>query len=400
MRAEYVGMRSHSKKAIAMPQSAHFYASDIPALNTLVIKAILETTNVVEGMQQNISRAPFIFGESKFQPGRGLSGLVYQSIRGITKLVGASTAGLSGALAELFKHSPRSPESTPREVLLSAINGVIGDFLAQHQSPLAVPMSLRSQAAEPGKRRLLVAIHGSCMTDQQWQQGSHNHVESVASKHGYQPIYLRYNSGLHISENGRQLAQRLEDFVESWPEPIEELSFLAFSMGGLVTRSAWHTAQKMDLRWIHRVNKAVFLGTPHFGAPLERLGHVFENALKLSPYTSSLAQLGRLRSAGITDLRFGALIDEDWQQGDRFEYSEQRPRLVKIPEGIECFAVAGVLTDKHCIGDGLVPLDSAFGKAGNEALFDESRCFRFEGVGHLELLRRPDVCSVIEEALA
>ena len=34
---------------------------------------------------------------------------------------------------------------------------------------------------------------------------------------GYTPLYVRYNSGRHISENGRDLAEQLERLVAAWP---------------------------------------------------------------------------------------------------------------------------------------------------------------------------------------
>jgi hypothetical protein len=40
--------------------------------------------------------------------------------------------------------------------------------------------------------------------------------------------------------------------------------------------------------------------------------------LGVSAYTAPLARLGKIRSAGITDLRYGNLVDEDWAGRDRF----------------------------------------------------------------------------------
>jgi hypothetical protein len=52
-----------------------------------------------------------------------------------------------------------------------------------------------------------------------------------------------------------------------------------------------------------------------------RLGNRVIGALDLSPYTNALARLGKIRSAGITDLRYGNLLDDDWYGRDRFEHS-------------------------------------------------------------------------------
>lgn len=60
-----------------------------------------------------------------------------------------------------------------------------------------------------------------------------------------------------------------------------------------------------------------------------------------TPYTAPFGLLGRIRSAGITDLRPGSLLDEDWQGRDRFAHGEDVRRPVPLPEGVACFAIAG-----------------------------------------------------------
>jgi len=77
-----------------------------------------------------------------------------------------------------------------------------------------------------------------------------------------------YNTGLHVSTNGRAFAQMLEDLVAAWPVPVEELSILAHSMGGLVARSAHHYASAAGYAWPRKLRKLLFLGTPHHGVPL------------------------------------------------------------------------------------------------------------------------------------
>jgi len=62
--------------------------------------------------------------------------------------------------------------------------------------------------------------------------------------------------------------------------------------------------------------------------------------LGISRYTAPLARLGKVRSAGITDLRYGALVDEDWQGHDRFERAGDGRSRVPLPEGVRCYAVA------------------------------------------------------------
>ena len=92
--------------------------------------------------------------------------------------------------------------------------------------------------------KVLVLIHGLCLNDLHWQtatsDGNTAQGEALAATLGYTPVYLRYNSGLHVSENGNELSMQLEQLAAHWPVAIEEISILAHSMGGLLARSAEH----------------------------------------------------------------------------------------------------------------------------------------------------------------
>ena len=89
-----------------------------------------------------------------------------------------------------------------------------------------------TEALPHANGKLLILIHGLCMNDQQWLRNGHDHGRELAIRLGYTPLYLRYNSGLHISTNGAALSSLLESLVEQWPVPIEELVLLGHSMGG------------------------------------------------------------------------------------------------------------------------------------------------------------------------
>jgi hypothetical protein len=309
----------------------------------------------------------------------------------------------------------------------SALNGVLGDHLLATANPLAIAMRLRCDgrplaldrdalvAAIPkANGRILVVVHGLCMNDRQWNRNEHDHAAALARDHGYTPVYLHYNSGRHISENGRELSALLERLVDAWPVPVSELSVLAHSMGGLITRSACHYAREKTTpslagsrpRWLAALRRIVFLGTPHHGAPLERGGHSFVTALGISPYTAPLARLGWLRSAGITDLRYGNLLDEDWQSHDRFASTGDLRRPVSLPEGVECYALAattgrlrGDLNDR-LLGDGLVRVASALGQhrdATRSLAIPESRRSVCYGTNHMDLLSDPVVYARLRD---
>ena len=175
-------------------------------------------------------------------------------------------------------------------------------------------------------------VHGSCMSDRQWCRSGHDHGAELARDLGYQAVYLHYNSGRHVSTNGREFAGQLESLVSGWPAPLDEIVIVAHSMGGLVTRSACHHAEVSHLTWRAKLRTMVFLGTPHHGAPLERGGNWLDFLLGVSRYSAPLAQLGKIRSAGVTDLRFGNVLDEHWEGRDRFEKGADRRSPLPLPE--------------------------------------------------------------------
>ena len=111
-------------------------------------------------------------------------------------------------------------------------------------------------------------------------------------------------------------------------------------------------------------------------------------------------RLGKVRSSGVTDLRYGNLMDEDWRGRDRFARHPDTRRSVPLPEGVACYAVAattassiGGLKDR-LIGDGLVPVASALGRHRDPARalnFPAGRQWIACETGHLDLLSRRDV---------
>jgi hypothetical protein len=303
--------------------------------------------------------------------------------------------------------------------VVAALNGVLGDHLAATGNPLAIVMRLRREGKpleltrdglvravpRPGGK-IVVLVHGLCMNDRQWTRRVHNHGTALARDLGYTPVYLHYNTGLHVSTNGRALAELLEALVAAWPVPVEELAIVAHSMGGLVSRSAHHCGTRAGHAWTRRLRKVVFLGTPHHGAPLERGGQWIHLLLDQTPFIAPVARLGKIRSARITDLRHGSILDEDWQGRDRFAHGTDVRRPVPLPDGVQCFAIAGrsaAHLGGRLLGDGLVPLASALGRHDDPRFalaFAESHQWIAYDTGHFDLLGRPDVYERMRAWLA
>ncbi|HEY0064310.1 MAG TPA: alpha/beta hydrolase [Telluria sp.] len=362
--------------------------ADLLGASRLALEAVTGVTELVEAVHMHVLDKAI--GTPLIRPVAGVTSLVYRSVKGATRLVGG---GLDAVLGRLAPALANPADWTGREALVAALNGVLGDRLAASGNPLAMPMHLRVAGAAGA--RIAVLAHGLCMNDLQWLRDGHDHGALLARERGYTPVYLRYNSGRHIAENGYELAAQLQDLVDGWPVPVEELIIVAHSMGGLVARSACHAAQQGGQSWPGLLSKMVFLGTPHHGAPLERGGNWVHLLIDKSAYSAPFSRLGKIRSAGITDLRHGSVLGADH---DRFAHGVPLPEVPPLPPGVRCFAIAatngqreGDWKDTLLAGDGLVPVASALGQHP-----DPARCLPLEPVvlyqtNHMQLLSSPQV---------
>lgn len=394
----------------------HLRPSDLQAAAQLASRGTQGVIDIAEGVHQAVRRRLGLGGGATRELTGGLTGQIYQAVRGVARLAGRGTEAALGMLLPLLDDPATYPDASPqREAVLAALNGVLGDRLQSLGNPLAQAMELRADGAAltlspdaltaqlpEASPHLLLLIHGLCMNDSQWRRSGHDHGAFLAQALGATPIYLRYNSGLHVSVNGRELALQLERMAAAWPVPLERITIVGHSMGGLVARSAVAVGQAMGLSWTGRLRALVFLGTPHHGAPLERAGHGADWLLASNPFTAPFARLGRLRSAGITDLRYGHVQDADWQGRDRFASGADHREPLPLPDGVACYAVAGTLAGprsrlvERLTGDGLVPLDSALGRHENPSMRlalapDHQRVVH--RTGHLDLLSSPKVAA-------
>jgi pimeloyl-ACP methyl ester carboxylesterase len=402
------------------PKTARTPVDDLRGATRLAVEATRGVTDLVEAMHHHIGGGPSVLGRPLEGPTRLLTRPVYGSIRGVTRLEGAgidvALAQLAGLLAPLLAEGAPGPE---REAVIAALNGVLGNYLAESGNPLAIKMQLRHGGhpleLEPQALRLalpqatgklVVLVHGSCRNDRQWTRQGHDHGAALARDLGFTPVYLHYNSGLHISANGREFAELLERLVAAWPRPLDELVIVAHSMGGLVARSACHFGEAAGHAWRPKLRKLVCLGSPHHGAPLERGGHWVDRVLGVSRYSAPLARLGKIRSAGVTDMRFGNVMDEHWAGHDRFGHAGDLRSHLALPDGVQCYAIAATKTRRaggKLSGDGLVPVDSALGRHAKPELtlgFPEAHQWIAYAMGHLDLLSRAEVYEKIRSWLS
>ena len=305
---------------------------------------------------------------------------------------------------------------------LAAVNGIYGHRLASHRNGLALTMQIRqhgsvveldegslSAAFPEATGRVAVFVHGLCLTERSWwwpprDGDTRSYGQRLAEDLGFTPIYLRYNSGLHISQNGQMLAGLLERLQLRWPVPIDELVLVGHSMGGLVARSASYYGMCQQQGWTAAVGHVVCLGSPHLGADLEKGVNVAAWALARLPETRALAGFLNRRSPGVKDLRFGALIEEDWRENDPDEFLRDRCHEVPFLPGAAYHFVAATVVSPalgRLVGDYLVRSYSATGAGSSRHVpFDADRGLTLTGLHHLDLLNHPQIYATLREWVA
>ncbi len=289
----------------------------------------------------------------------------------------------------------------------AVLNGILGDTLEAKNSRWAIPMKLLGEV-RGGK--LCIFVHGLCDSETAWRfSGDSNQTYGslLDEELGYSPLYLRYNSGLHISTNGRRLAGLLREVFAKHSGSIKEIILVGHSMGGLVVRSACHYGRKARAAWVKRVRKIFLLGVPHLGTDWEKLGNLTSTILKNipNPFTRGIAGLGNRRSAGIKDLRFGFLLDEDWQGRDCDSLWGDHRHHVPLLQGVDYYLIAAALAKQsenflaRYFGDGLVSSRSARGHSllkSKTLPFTPANFRVIKGLSHTGLARHPLVYEQIK----
>jgi triacylglycerol lipase len=301
------------------------------------------------------------------------------------------------------------------EQTLAVLNGLVGDYLSRSGNALATDMALcRGGVAMTLERdalrghyaaaqsKVVVLVHGLMCTEESWHGTDYGSL--LERDFGFSAAYVRYNSGRAIADNGAQLAALLERFVAAYPCAIEELLLIGYSMGGLLVRSSCHVAGLEQHAWLARVRRIVYIGTPHLGAPAERVGKVVAGILQTipDPYTRLIADIGNLRSSGLKDLGHADLRHED-RVAERSAWAlrDVRHPLPLLP-GIEHYLIAGAIWGDPRIaflfGDSLVPVASAtFSEPAAEELLPKAHTRVLGKLSHLALLHHPDVYAALKE---
>jgi pimeloyl-ACP methyl ester carboxylesterase len=330
-------------------------------------------------------------------------------------------AGAHAASAARTPEAPSIQRSPAGRAVVSALNGAFGDTLVRRRNPLALNMTIRRKGRDVeitrsalagaypnAKPKLVVFVHGLCETDEAWKLGAATHVpygHRMEIELGYTPVYLRYNTGRHISENGRDLAELLQNLVAEWPTDVHELVLVGHSMGGLVSRSACHYGAGSAC--VAKVHHVFTLGTPHRGAPLEQAANAASAALARLPETRPLARALNIRSSGIKDLRYGYLVDECWMDQDCDAYLQNASREIPFLTTARHYFICATLTREadapvgRIIGDLLVLRPSAWAQESHtkRLRFPIEHYYHLGQANHFDLLNHPAIFEQMRRCL-
>lgn len=406
----------------------------------LVCDAVDATTKLVESTQNSVGETVVRY-LSKVEPLRTPAHLVNEarrlgvalaagSVRGVNQAVrssvsaGARRIPAAAAPVAMRWDRPKDPHFMA-DTLLGVVNGLVGDHVRAHDNDLDLGMVLRFEdryfapenaadvLADQGTDRVAVFVHGLASTEvawaingeQAWGSPEKNFGTQLQADLGYTPLFLRYNSGLHVSDNGQAFAQVLSTLVEHYPRPIRSLALIGHSMGGLIARSATHYAHQRTptgdaSAWLDRLHHIITLGTPHYGSPLAQAGHLLTVGLGSvdTAATQVIAAVGRQRSAAIKDLRSGYLVQEDWHGHDPDAWVSAPRSDVAFVDGVTYVFIGSTVTSDagdpvgRWVGDLLVHLPSATHAPAEtqRASFPIER-YEVGGLNHLNLQNHPRV---------
>lgn len=382
-----------------------------------------EVIELVEGMHQGVAGRAFTAVGPPSRPVRAvhdaLAGFVYSSLRG-----GAGWLGRASRMAgaRLIPSHRQDLSAHPRgAALVGAVNGIVGDRMVAEGNPAAVRMAARLEgrdlmlergplaAAYPAPTpAVAIFVHGLCGSESSWiprEDQALSFGSRLRADAGYTPVLVRYNSGRHVSENGRALADLLERLVAAWPAEIAKIALIGHSMGGLVVRSACHYGGLSEHRWVKHVRHVACLGSPHLGAPLEKVANAATCALGLLPETRPFGRFLNRRSVGIKDLRFGSVVDEEWFGQDPDAFLQDNSRPIRQLETSAHHALAATITADpshpaaRILGDMLVRIPSATGGGGRPA-FQPDSSHLLTGLNHMQLLQHPAVYARLRAILS
>ncbi len=395
--------------------------TEIEAIGELAGGTLAAGGGFIKQMHEGIAGRPFGVLDPAAAPVRvvhdGVSRAVYAGVR--SALRSGARGGASLLARRSGEDSPALAASPAGSLALGAINGLYGNRMTERGNRLAFGMAVRrhredvvltdegiATAFPDATSRIAIFVHGLFGDEDDWRRfplrgarpERRTYGERLQDELSFTPVMLRYNTGLRISQNGRELARLLDDLVTGWPIAVEEIVLVGHSMGGLVVRSACHYGEQDGRRWTTDVRHVFSLGSPHLGADLEKGVNAVSWGLGRLPETRAFASFLNARSVGIKDLRYGACVDEDWTGcEDPDEFLRDRCTEVPFLPDAHYYFVGATLMDGpvgSALGDLLVRIPSASGRGngkGRSIPFEVDNGHELTGLTHMDLLNHPAV---------
>ncbi len=333
-------------------------------------------------------------------PSRGVRGLAGASLERSRSIATALYAGVFGDHEQIRITPPTmSFRLRCRDVAVPELGSAIGVTNRLRQTHVAI------------------MVHGLMIDESCWTHGRNAFMNRMRRELGWAPLFVRYNTGLHISQNGRMLADRIDELVESWGTRLGRINLVGHSMGGLVVRSALSELERRNSSALNRIDRSFLLCTPSGGVEVEQLRHAIEwgvsvmgelpqrlvrslfqryeddherPLLRLTgraaqraarTHASSMALVQSIVSSpspGIQDVRFGYMHEREWlaaeRDGLRFMANHRAP--LPPPDGVKLYAMAASLwptaetVPSRIRNDGIVTVASV---AGTTLDFDDMK---------------------------
>ncbi len=395
--------------------------AELRAAGRLGGRAAAEVASRVEQVHRAVAARAFGPAGHAGTPARlihdSVSRGVYACVRGSVATAGA----ISGEIVSLLRIGGQPAGRAPGgNLALAALNAIAGDRLGPDLDPLTIRMAVRANghdvdltaqelavAFPRATPRLAVFLHGLAETEDSWQRRggeSDPYGRRLRAELGYTPVYVRYNTGLHVSDNGRDLAALLDRLMAAWPVQADELLLVGHSMGGLVIRSACHYGQQETGAWPERVRHIFYLGSPHLGAPAARAAGLAGFALGQLAETRPFVTLVNGSSSGIKDLRYGYVLDADWADCDQDTCLRDHRAEVPLLAGARHYMISATVTADPghpvgaVVGDLLVQPSSAHGRR-QRIPFAASSTRGLGGLHHFDLLNHPAVWAAMRGLL-
>jgi pimeloyl-ACP methyl ester carboxylesterase len=394
--------------------------AELRAASRLGGYAFIGVVSRIEQVHQAVAARAFRPVRRAGVPARLIHDAVSRGVYLAVRSAGSVAGTMSGEVAALVGQRGRpAGAAPPGNLALAVLNAVAGDRLGQDTAPLAISMAVRAggrdieltaaglAAAFPGAGpRLAVFVHGLGETENSWRRRGDQAISygsRLRSGFGYSPVYVRYNTGRHVSENGQDLAIVLDRLTAAWPVPVAEILLVGHSMGGLVIRSACHYGNGTLLAWTRQVRHVFYLGSPHLGAPLARAFGLVGWAMSLAPETRPFATMINGSSSGVKDLRHGYLLADDWAGCDQDTCLCDHRHDAPLLEGASHYVISATVTADPgnpvgaLVGDLLVTPSSAHGRRGRvqHIAFPLESGRRLGGMHHFELLGHPAVWAAM-----